>query len=218
MSKLEDIINILPEGLSESTVEEICKLVGSVIEEQVDTKVNELSGKVNAFLRTKVEDLKEQALAELQEENEMFRNARIFESIKSLMALEINEEDQHRAVQEVSESHAELQEEFDVLVEQCNLLIEDKENLENTVRVLSGKLGKMEQIVESVNEEKTLLEEQVENLEASREEAFTSSEQAVVIGQQLNESSEREEKRIQNLTNEFLTEEVMKYMPFKENN
>jgi chromosome segregation ATPase len=218
MSKLEDIINILPEGLSESTVEEICKLVGSVIEEQVDTKVNELSGKVNAFLRTKVEDLKEQALAELHEENEMFRNARIFESIKSLMALEINEEDQDRAVQEVSESHAELQEEFDVLVEQCNLLIEDKENLENTVRVLSGKLGKMEQIVESVSEEKTLLEEQVENLEASREEAFTSSEQAVVIGQQLNESSEREEKRIHNLTNEFLTEEVMKYMPFKENN
>jgi chromosome segregation ATPase len=218
MSKLEDIINILPEGLSESTVEEICKLVGSVIEEQVDTKVNELSGKVNAFLRTKVEDLKEQALAELHEENEMFRNARIFESIKSLMALEINEEDQNRAVQEVSESHAELQEEFDVLVEQCNLLIEDKENLENTVRVLSGKLGKMEQIVESVSEEKTLLEEQVENLEASREEAFTSSEQAVVIGQQLNESSEREEKRIHNLTNEFLTEEVMKYMPFKENN
>jgi arsenate reductase-like glutaredoxin family protein len=101
MSKLEDIINILPEGLSESTVEEICKLVGSVIEEQVDTKVNELSGKVNAFLRTKVEDLKEQALAELQEENEMFRNARIFESIKSLMALEINEEEQDRAVQEV---------------------------------------------------------------------------------------------------------------------
>jgi 3'-phosphoadenosine 5'-phosphosulfate sulfotransferase (PAPS reductase)/FAD synthetase len=76
----------------------------------------------------------------------------------------------------------------------------------------------MEQIVESVSEEKTLLEEQVENLEASREEAFTSSEQAVVIGQQLNESSEREEKRIHNLTNEFLTEEVMKYMPFKENN
>ena len=175
MSKLEDIINILPEGLSESTVEEICKLVGSVIEEQVDTKVNELSGKVNAFLRTKVEDLKEQALAELQEE-------------------------------------------FDVLMEQCGALMEDKENLENTVRVLSGKLGKMEQLVESINEEKTLLAEHVENLEASREEAFTSSEQAVVIGQQLNESSERAEKRIQNLTNEFLTEEVMKYMPFKENN
>lgn len=218
MSKLEDIINILPEGLTESTVEEICKLVGSVIEEQVDNKVNELSAKVNAFLRTKVEDLKEQALAELQEENEMFRNARIFESIKSLMALEINEDDQNRAVQEVSESYSELQEEFDVLMEQCGALMEDKENLENTVRVLSGKLGKMEQIVESINEEKTLLAEQVENLEASREEAFTSSEQAVVIGQQLNESSEREEKRIQNIRNEFLTEEVMKYMPFKENN
>ena len=218
MSKLEDIINILPEGLTESTVEEICKLVGSVIEEQVDNKVNELSAKVNAFLRTKVEDLKEQALAELQEENEMFRNARIFESIKSLMALEINEDDQNRAVQEVSESYSELQEEFDVLMEQCGTLMEDKENLENTVRVLSGKLGKMEQLVESINEEKTLLAEHVENLEASREEAFTSSEQAVVIGQQMNESSEREEKRIQDIRNEFLTEEVMKYMPFKENN
>ena len=86
MSKLENIAEILPEGISEATVAEICTLVGEVIEEQVGEQVTQLNAKVNAFLRTKIDVLKEQAMAELQEESETYRNARIFESIKSLVA------------------------------------------------------------------------------------------------------------------------------------
>lgn len=218
MSKLENIAEILPEGISEATVAEICTLVGEVIEEQVGEQVTQLNAKVNAFLRTKIDVLKEQAMAELQEESETYRNARIFESIKSLVALEIGDEDNASAVAQAKENYSELQEEFNVLMEQSQSLMTDNEELQNTVTVLSGKLRTLEEAVTSIDSEKTLLEEQVKDLEASREEAFNSSEQAVVIGQNMNESSEQEVDGTLNLSNEFLTEEVMKYMPFTKGN
>ena len=68
MDNLKDIANILPEGLDESTVETIFELVDSTINEQVSEKIGLLEAKVNAYLRTKVDQLKEQALTELSEE------------------------------------------------------------------------------------------------------------------------------------------------------
>ena len=65
MDNLKDIANILPEGLDESTVETIFELVDSTINEQVSEKIGLLEAKVNAYLRTKVDQLKEQALTEL---------------------------------------------------------------------------------------------------------------------------------------------------------
>ena len=79
MSNLKNIADILPEGLDESTVQAVFELVDSTINEQVAEKVGLLEAKVNAYLRTKVDRLKEQALAELSEESEVFRNARLFE-------------------------------------------------------------------------------------------------------------------------------------------
>ena len=55
MNKLKTIADILPDGLDESSVEEIFTLVDATINEQVEEKVSLLEAKVNAYLRTKIE-------------------------------------------------------------------------------------------------------------------------------------------------------------------
>jgi chromosome segregation ATPase len=211
MSDVKNIADILPEGLNESTVNEIFTMVDSVINEQVGEKIKLLEARVSAYLRTKVDQLKEQALNELAEENEVFRNARLFESVRTLMALELNNNDDETALSEMTSQLGETQEEFDVLVEQFNNAVEENEKLQNTIKVLDNKVSLTEGVVTELNEEKEQLLNEVENLEASKEEAFASSEQAVIIS---NADREINEERTQTHGNEFLTDEVMKYMPF----
>ena len=214
MSNLKNIANILPDGLDESTVQSIFELVDSTINEQVAEKVGLLEAKVNAYLRTKVYRLKEQALAELSEESEVFRNARLFESVRTLMALELNNSDDENALSEITSQHGELQEEFDVLTNQLNSLVVENEKLQGTVKVLNDKVSIQENTVEELEGHKVQLLEEVENLVAARDEAFASSEQAVVVSQadvEINESKTR-------TGNEFLTDEVMKFMPFSSQN
>jgi predicted nuclease with TOPRIM domain len=210
MSNLKNIADILPEGLDESTVQAVFELVDSTINEQVAEKVGLLEAKVNAYLRTKVDRLKEQALAELSEENEVFRNARLFESVRTLMALELNGADEDNALSEMTSQHGELQEEFDVLTDQVNALVVENEKLQGTIKVLNDKVSISEGVVEQLEGHKAQLLEEVENLVAARDEAFASSEQAVVVSQadvEINESKTQ-------TGNEFLTDEVMKFMPF----
>ena len=211
MSNVKNIAEILPEGLNESTVNEIFKMVDSVINEQVEEKIKLLEAKVNAYLRTKVDQLKEQALNELSEENEVFRNARLFESVRTLMALELNGNDEDSALSEMTNDFSEMQEEFVVLSEQLNNLVVENENLQNTIKVLDNKNYISESKIEELASEKVQLLEEVENLEASKEEAFVSSEKAVVIS---NADREINEERTLTHRNEFLTDEVMKFMPF----
>ena len=210
MSNLKNIADILPEGLDESTVQAVFELVDSTINEQVAEKVGLLEAKVNAYLRTKVDRLKEQALAELSEENEVFRNARLFESVRTLMALELNGADEDNALSEMTSQYGELQEEFDVLTDQVNALVVENEKLQGTIKVLNDKVSISEEAVEQLEGHKAQLLEEVENLVAARDEAFASSEQAVVVSQadvEINESKTQ-------TGNEFLTDEVMKFMPF----
>jgi chromosome segregation ATPase len=210
MSNVKNIADILPDGLDESTIQTVFELVDSTINEQVAEKVGLLEAKVNAYLRTKVDRLKEQALTELSEESEVFRNARLFESVRTLMALELNGADEENALSEMTSQHGELQEEFDVLTNQVNSLVVENEKLHGTVKVLNDKVSIQESNVDELEGHKEQLLEEVENLVAARDEAFTSSEQAVIVSHadvEINESKTR-------TGNEFLTDEVMKFMPF----
>ena len=141
MSNIKNIADILPEGLDESTVEQIFQLVDSTINEQVAEKIGLLEARVTAYIRTKIDDLKEQALSELSEESEVYRNARLFESVRTLMSLELNTDDQDNALSEMTGQYGELQEEFDVLNSQLASLVEENQNLENTVRVMDRKVS-----------------------------------------------------------------------------
>jgi len=209
MSKFDSISQLLPEGLTEETVAEIATLVSDVISEEVENKVKDLENKVHGFLRMKIDEVKSHAIAELEQENETFRNARIFESLKALMALEINSDDEENAVGQTRREFDEIQEENDVLVRELNTALTECSKMENTLRVLSGK-------IDSLEEERVDLQEAVLSLEESATLPFKSSEQAVVISEDVDSEEVATQQVEPDYLNEFITEDMMAFMPKKE--
>ena len=207
MNKFDNISQLLPEGLTEETVAEIATLVGEVITEEVETKVKDLENKVHGFLRMKIDEVKDCAMTELEHENETFKNARIFESLKALMALELNSDDDENAITQTRHEFDEVQEENDVLVRELNSALTECSKMENTLRVLSEKIS----ILEDNNQG---LEEEVIYLEESAKLPFESNEKAVVISDQVDEMAYENVRETQT-NNEFLNEEMMAFMPFK---
>ena len=206
MSKFDNISDLLPEGLTEETVAQIATLVNEVIAEEVENKIKNLENKVHGFLRMKIDEVKDHALAELEQENEVFKNAHIFESLKALMALEMNSGDEDTAISQTKSMFEEVQEENDVLVRELNNSLVECTKLENALKVVSDKVYKLE-------EDKEVLEDSLVNLEESFSLPFESNEKAVVISEEVD--SETESEPAPDFGNEFLTEEMMAFMPFK---
>ena len=199
-NKFDNITELLPEGLTEATVSQIAELVDSVISEQVEEKVKELEAKVQGFLRLRVDEVKDHAMKELELENDTYKNAKLFESIKTLMAIELGSNDEDSAVGKISGENVQLEEEVDVLTEELKAALTENSNLETTIYALSGKIDNLE-------ETERTLQGKVEYLEEAKEKPFKSSEKAVVISE-----NNDEPRRISE--NEFLSEDIMKYMPF----
>jgi hypothetical protein len=196
------IAELLPEGLSEAAIGEIANLVNTVITEQVEEKTRVLEAKVKGFLRLRVDELKEQALLELQQDEEFVRNANLFESIKTLMAVEMRQDDETNAISELMKEQTEFEEEVAILTEELRRSYEETEKLELLTKTLSTK-------VENLEEDNQLLIGAVETLEESTEAPFKSSEQAVIIAEDVDASVEPSKSE----ANSFLTPEVMKFMP-----
>jgi DNA repair exonuclease SbcCD ATPase subunit len=207
MSKFDSISQLLPEGLTEETVSEIATLVNEVISEEVGNKVKDLENKVHGFLRMKIDEVKSHAMNELEQENETFKNARIFESLKALMALELNSGDEDNAVSQTRKEFDEIQEENSVLIRELNSALTECSKLENTLRVLSEK-------VEILEDDKENLHEAVVALEESARLPFESNEKAVVISDQVDEEIHKEIVEPHD-GNEFINENMMAFMPFK---
>ena len=204
MSKFDDISTLLPEGLTEDTVTEIATLVSDVISEEVENKVKDLENKVHGFLRMKIDEVKDHAISELEQENATFKNARIFESLKALMSLELTGADDDNAVAQTRKEFDEVQEENEVLVRELNGALTECSKLENTLRVLSGK-------IEALEEERLDLQEAYVSLEESASLPFKSNERAVVISEQVDEEITKTVEPRSN--NEFINEDMLAFMP-----
>lgn len=198
----KDIAALLPEGLSESAVTEIASLVQEVITEQVAEKVSVLEAQVKGFIRTKIDELKEQALRELEEENETVKNAALFESVKTLMALEIRKEDEGNVISDLVQEQEGYEQEVETLAHELSEAFEANEQLTEALTVLTKKVEKLE------GDKATLLEA-VTVLEESKSKPFKSSEKAQII----TENVDRKETPDAQAHNELLTPEVMAFMP-----
>lgn len=210
--KINQISELLPEGLSESSVNEIGELMEAVISEQVSEKARDLEAKVNSFIRYKIDEIKEQALRELELESEIFKNARLFEAVRDIMTLELNGDDEDRAVGQALSQQDDLHEEVSVLTDELSKVLSDNSKLEKSMKIVTDKLqlvvNENEQLVGEIN----LLNDEVSSLEETSTKPFKSSEQAVVIAE--NMSPDVTKKADPRDGNEFLTPEVMKFMPF----
>lgn len=84
--KLKEIVKLLPEGLTDTGIEEICRVVEEIINEEVGTHQTLLESRTASFLSTKIKELKEVALTEIVQENTGAKDINAFNQIKSIVA------------------------------------------------------------------------------------------------------------------------------------
>ena len=166
-TNLDKLVEALPEGLTEAGIEEVASLLDEVVEERVAEELKLTEAKVKAFLRTKLDELKETARRELEAEDKMVRAYKVFEAIKAIVASELDSGDFENAVAVHEAENSKLQDELGAVQEQLT------ESLK-TVSLLESKLDHRE----------TELSQLSEALVDEREKAeipFKSSESAVMI-------------------------------------
>tara|TARA_Y100000034_G_C6782345_1_gene349788 strand:+ start:144 stop:791 length:648 start_codon:yes stop_codon:yes gene_type:complete len=211
MEQMNDIAQLLPEGLSDDAVNEIAKLVDQTISEQVEQAVKNLESQVVAFVRTNVEELKEQAIRELELENDTFRNAQLFESMKSLMAVELKDEDEAIALTSIVCENKNLEEESHFLTSEIDKYMKETTRLESIIEAQSGKIDKLANREQKVLEQANALKEATQRLEESGPKPFKSSEQAQLVSENRDERNQVANQRT--VLNEFLSEAAMNLMP-----
>ena len=204
--KKKTLDQILPEGLSESAVKEITGLMQDVINEQVEEKVKLLEARVTSFVRANIDSLKEQAVKELELENDTFHNAQLFETVKSIMAVELDKDDEDSAVKILANESRELEGEMGLLSNELDRVLKENNKMNAVISALSDKTDMLGEERNSLVEANSQLENVVETLKESNKKPFKSSERAIVV-------SENNVKVQRTSNNEFLTEDVMKFMP-----
>jgi len=182
--KLTQIAKLLPDGLSEAGLQEVLKLVNDAVADKVAAEVKLMETKVSSFLRTKIADLKEVATKEAESDDEILRGYKIFESIRAMVAAEVETSDVDSKIAQQAQELEGLQESLEALNQKLSHSLH-----ENTM--LSGK-------VESLNEAN-------EQLTETSKLPFKSSESAVVITNETYSSRPSPEAA----NNIFLTEDVI---------
>lgn len=199
---IDKIVDRLPEGLTESGIEEVAELLNEVVEERVQEQMKLLEARVKAFLRTKLDELKESAKRQLENDDEFVRHNKVYEAIKTIVAADIDGEDVNRAVRVYEEDAVKLQTEIEVLTSKLDQAVN-----ENTL--LSSKSKKQQKKLHRLSE---ALEGEREKVDAP----FKSSESAIMI---TNESHGDQGLPTEAAENFFLNEDVIKLsqLQYKEN-
>ena len=142
---LEQIAQLLPDGLSETGIQEILGLVESSVEARVAEEVKLMEAKVSGFLRTKIADLKEVAKKEVESDDEILRGYRMFENIRALVAAEVEASDVDSTISQQNQAIAELQESLEVV----NQRLTDSLHENN---LLAGKVDSLNEANEQLTE------------------------------------------------------------------
>ena len=202
--KIDNIAELLPEGITEETISEIAQVMQGLIEERVQEEVGELTDKVFAYLSMKREQIKDSALNELHEESQIHRDAQKFRELLGYMAIEYRPDyidaESGKRLTEASE----IVEDNEILAQELSSSLKEQERLSKTIQLLESKISKQDRNL-------SCLEEDIKTLEGDKEAMlFESTEQAVVLTN--NVDDEVEEKQLENIGNQFLTEEMLKLM------
>ena len=173
---LDSVAEYLPEGLDESTLEKVSQLVAVIIEQRVEEQVSDLSTKVQSFIRGNIEKLKEQALKELELENETFRNAQMFETVRSMFALENTNQDEINGMEVLASLGEQQEEKNQALLRQVDKLLKENVNLKRQSKVANDKNQKLEEALQAVHND-------MESLQESSEAERQLSDSALVISE-----------------------------------
>ncbi len=194
------VSELLPEGVTEDTVKSLSKLLEEEVDNRVAKQVKLLTSKVTAFIKSNISQIQESALKQLEESNETFRKAKLFEHVAGIMAVETLSEDYNLPIENLTQDNAKLTEAVETLTDELNKTYEENSLLESKLELYNKKV----RLMESKNK---LLEE-------GRKEPlpFKSSEVARVITRNKEAPSERDVKMeiLAGTQNQFLSESIMK--------
>ena len=202
--RIDDIAQLLPEGITEETVVEIAGVMQDLIEQRVQEEVGELTDKVFAYLSMKRQQIQEAALEELHESNDVYRDAQRFRELMGYMAVEYRPEHIDAESEKRLSQASELIEDNEVLARELSESLREQERLAKTIQLLESKVAKRESEISSLNESVHALAEEKEAI------LFESTEQAVVVTNNVDE--EVEDEQLESMGNQFLTEEMLKLM------
>ena len=127
---VNDIVEHLPDGISDSGMEEIQQLVEGIVNERVETEVKTLAAKVSSYLRMRIDEFKEVAMQELEDSDDTFRAVKVYESLKSVIAEDMESKDSESAISAYKEEVASLQETVERLNEQLSHTVTENSTLE----------------------------------------------------------------------------------------
>ena len=202
--KIDNIADLLPEGITEETVLEIASVMQDLIEQRVQEEVSELNDKVFAYLSMKRQQIQEAALEELHESNDVYRDAQRFRELMGYMAVEFRPEYVDAESEKRLSEASELVEDNEVLARELSESLREQERLAKTIQLLESKVAKRDRDIQSLNESVVNLTEEKETM------LFESTEQAIVVTNNVDE--EVEDEQLESIGNQFLTEEMLKLM------
>jgi len=198
-NKIDKLSDLLPDNLSEDSLNQIASLISDFINEEVTERVKLLEAKTTAFIRGNIDLIKEQAMLEVNEESDLYHDAMQFRKLQGLLGIsevEVNQE-------EVNEEIETLKEENAILIQQLNSLVPEVSKYKNLAK-------KYKSTAIQLQEQLVPLSEQVETLLDTRR-PFKSSEKALILA----EEQIKDEDVGLGRTNPFLNENVMALMPKK---
>lgn len=202
---LTNISDLLPEGLDESTLGQIAQLVARKIEEEVKVQISELTTKVTSFIRGNIEKLKEQAIKELELENQTFRNAQMYETVRSMFAIEMTPEDEENGLNTLASISEEQEQKIEVLVGEVDKLLKENVNLKKANKVLGGQNEKLQESVASLKE--------TFKVASGKTQTKHMSDSAIIVSEQnfkLRDKEEnKQEQKAKSNGNEWLNENII---------
>jgi len=202
---LDSMAEHLPEGLDESILVKLSELCADYVEQRVEEEVSDLSTKVQSFIRGNIEKLKEQAIKELELENETYRNAQMFETVRSMFVLETTNQDEMNGMTALASLGEQQEEKNQALLRQVDKLLKENVNLKRQTKVSNDKNQKLEESLAAVRHE-------VESIQESANAERKLSETALVISEENFEVKETDEKLNENHAghgNEWINQGVL---------
>lgn len=191
---LEQIVKLLPEGLSETGIGEICSLIEQAINDEVAEQQELLESKVTSFLNSKIDDLKEVARIQIVQESSELRDLAALGKIKALAASLVPGNEFESIARESEDKIADLE----TRIVKLNEMIEEQsaENTEN------------EKLLDEATYALTTLTEELEELESSYQDGLLSEMTEMPRkGDSLLEEDSYKDFAVEN---DLLTEEMVK--------
>lgn len=208
-NKVNKLVELLPEGLGEATINKIAELVNSTIQEEVAKVQKDLESKVFGFLELKKTEIKEAALKELQLENKQYRSLQLLEALKTCFALESSEEDTNKAVSTIAASNTKLDEKVKFLESEFEKVIEENKKITTQNKVLTDRNTQLAEKVKRFSRKVVGLTESVAEISNRQPKPFKSSEKALVL-------NNKEEVDVgESSSNPFINEDVLRIAKVK---